>query len=79
VKAVVYEAPRQVSEMVGVQPGDQTVIYGPGPVGPMTLLSAVKTELPATQVMPPEDGPRGYRIFKNKEDGCVRAVLRPSA
>ena len=28
-------------------------------------------------VMPLEDGPKGYRMFKNKEDGCVRAVFRP--
>ncbi|MBF6440922.1 glutathione-dependent formaldehyde dehydrogenase [Nocardia farcinica] len=24
-----------------------------------------------------EDGPRGYEVFKNKEEGCVRAVFRP--
>jgi len=23
------------------------------------------------------DGPKGYQMFKNKEDGCVRAVFRP--
>ncbi len=28
-------------------------------------------------VMPLEDGPKGYRMFKEKEDGCVRAVFRP--
>ena len=27
--------------------------------------------------MPLEDGPRGYEMFKNKEDGCVRPVFRP--
>jgi hypothetical protein len=27
--------------------------------------------------MPLEDGPKGYRMFKEKEDGCVRAVFRP--
>jgi hypothetical protein len=24
-----------------------------------------------------DDGPTGYRMFKRKEDGCVRAVFRP--
>ena len=37
----------------------------------------VKTEHLATHVMPLDDGPKGYRMFKNKEDGCVRAVFRP--
>ena len=23
--------------------------------------------------------PKGYRMFKEKEDGCVRAVFRPGA
>jgi hypothetical protein len=27
--------------------------------------------------MPLEDGPAGYAMFKEKTDGCVRAVLRP--
>ena len=31
----------------------------------------------ATHVMPLDDGPKGYRMFKDKEDGCVRAVFRP--
>jgi hypothetical protein len=26
-----------------------------------------------------DDGPRGYDLFKHKNDGCVRAVFRPSA
>jgi hypothetical protein len=24
-----------------------------------------------------DDGPKGYRMFKEKEDGCVRAVFTP--
>jgi threonine dehydrogenase-like Zn-dependent dehydrogenase len=39
----------------------------------------VRTEHLATHVMPLEAGPEGYRMFKNKEDGCVRAVFRPSS
>jgi len=30
-----------------------------------------------THPMPPEQGPRGYDLFKNKKEGCVRAVLKP--
>jgi threonine dehydrogenase-like Zn-dependent dehydrogenase len=35
------------------------------------------TEHLATHVMPLEEGPRGYDMFKNKEDGCLRAVFTP--
>jgi len=31
----------------------------------------------ATHVMPLEESPRGYEMFKTKEDGCVRAVFVP--
>ena len=37
----------------------------------------ITTEHLATHVMPLDDGPRGYRMFKDKTDGCVRAVFRP--
>jgi threonine dehydrogenase-like Zn-dependent dehydrogenase len=36
------------------------------------------TEYLATHVMPLEEGPEGYRIFKDKEDNCVRAVFLPN-
>ncbi|MDP7732967.1 zinc-dependent alcohol dehydrogenase [Mycobacterium sp. TY813] len=36
------------------------------------------TEHLATHVMPLDDGPRGYRMFKEKQDGCVRAVFQPT-
>jgi threonine dehydrogenase-like Zn-dependent dehydrogenase len=39
----------------------------------------VRTAHLATHVMPLDDGPAGYRMFKNKEDGCVRAVFRPGS
>jgi threonine dehydrogenase-like Zn-dependent dehydrogenase len=39
----------------------------------------VKTAPHATHVMPLEQGPEGYRMFKDKQDGCVRAVFRPGA
>jgi threonine dehydrogenase-like Zn-dependent dehydrogenase len=37
----------------------------------------IRTEHLATHVMSLDDGPRGYQMFKNKEDGCVRAVFQP--
>ncbi|MCW2675178.1 MAG: fdh [Modestobacter sp.] len=37
----------------------------------------VVTEHLATHVLPFEDGPKGYAMFENKQDGCVRAVFRP--
>ena len=37
----------------------------------------IKTEHLATHVMSLDDGPRGYEMFKTKEDGCVQAVFRP--
>ena len=30
-----------------------------------------------THPMPLEQGPRGYDLFKNKKEGCVRAVFMP--
>jgi threonine dehydrogenase-like Zn-dependent dehydrogenase len=38
----------------------------------------IRTEHLATHVLPLEEGPRGYRMFKAKEDGCVRAVFQPN-
>jgi threonine dehydrogenase-like Zn-dependent dehydrogenase len=36
------------------------------------------TEHLATHTMPSTDAPAGYRMFKNKEDNCVRAVFLPN-
>jgi threonine dehydrogenase-like Zn-dependent dehydrogenase len=48
---------------------------------PMLLERIVAGELPtahlATHILPLAEGPKAYELFKNKEDGCVRAVLRP--
>jgi threonine dehydrogenase-like Zn-dependent dehydrogenase len=30
-----------------------------------------------THTLPLEDAPRGYEIFKNKQDGCIKVVLKP--
>jgi threonine dehydrogenase-like Zn-dependent dehydrogenase len=49
---------------------------------PMLLDRMAKGELVtehlATHVMPLDEGPEAYRIFKDKEDDCVRAVLVPN-
>jgi threonine dehydrogenase-like Zn-dependent dehydrogenase len=37
----------------------------------------ISTEHLATHVLPLEQGPAGYEMFKAKDDGCVRAVFRP--
>ena len=39
----------------------------------------LSTEHLATHVMPLDRGPEGYRTFKEKQDGCVRAVFQPGA
>jgi threonine dehydrogenase-like Zn-dependent dehydrogenase len=37
----------------------------------------LKTSHLMTHPLPLDDGPRGYDMFKNKIDGCVRAVFQP--
>ncbi|MCK9794355.1 glutathione-dependent formaldehyde dehydrogenase [Isoptericola sp. 4D.3] len=37
------------------------------------------TEHLGTHVMPLEEGPEGYAMFKHKRDGCVRAVFLPES
>jgi threonine dehydrogenase-like Zn-dependent dehydrogenase len=48
---------------------------------PRLLEHAAKGELDpsflATHRFSLEDGPRGYAMFKHKEDGCVRSVFAP--
>ncbi|MCO8276880.1 alcohol dehydrogenase catalytic domain-containing protein [Actinoplanes sp. TRM 88003] len=50
---------------------------------PMLLQRMAKGELTtehlATHVMPLEEAPEGYRLFRTREDGCVRAVFRPGS
>ena len=38
----------------------------------------LSTEHLATHVMPLDQGPLGYQMFKEKQDGCVRAVFQPN-
>lgn len=35
------------------------------------------TEHLATHIMPLDEAPQGYEMFKEKTDGCVRAVFQP--
>ena len=48
---------------------------------PRLLEHAARDELDAsylaTHTMPLEDAPRGYEMFKKKQDGCVRVVFTP--
>jgi threonine dehydrogenase-like Zn-dependent dehydrogenase len=37
----------------------------------------LKTEHLATHVMPLDEAPKGYQLFQEKLDGCVRSVFRP--
>lgn len=37
----------------------------------------IRTDHLATHTMALDDAPRGYELFKNKDDGCVRALFRP--
>jgi threonine dehydrogenase-like Zn-dependent dehydrogenase len=50
---------------------------------PMLLDRMAKGELStahlATHLLPLDDAPHGYDLFKNKKDGCVRAVFQPGA
>jgi threonine dehydrogenase-like Zn-dependent dehydrogenase len=39
----------------------------------------IDTEHLATHILPLSEGRRGYEMFKNKEDGCVRAVFQPAS
>jgi threonine dehydrogenase-like Zn-dependent dehydrogenase len=35
------------------------------------------TEDLTTHPLPLEQAPHGYEIFKNKQDGCIKVVLKP--
>jgi threonine dehydrogenase-like Zn-dependent dehydrogenase len=49
---------------------------------PMLLERMARGELKTahlmTHLLPLDEGARGYDLFKNKKDGCVRAVFQPS-
>ncbi len=37
----------------------------------------IRTDHLATHTMPLDEAPKGYEMFKNKDDGCVRVAFRP--
>lgn len=37
----------------------------------------LRPEMVVTHVLPLEEGPRGYKVFNDKLDGCVKVVLKP--
>lgn len=44
---------------------------------PTAIREAIYARHLATHPMRLDDGPAGYRMFKRKENGCVRVVFRP--
>lgn len=45
----------------------------------LTQQGVLTPEILATHHFGLEDSPRGYKMFKHKEEGCVRAVFHPAA
>jgi threonine dehydrogenase-like Zn-dependent dehydrogenase len=41
------------------------------------LRGDVDLSLVVTHTLPLSDAQRGYKMFKNNEDGCIRVLLRP--
>jgi threonine dehydrogenase-like Zn-dependent dehydrogenase len=41
------------------------------------LRGDVDLSLVVTHTLPLSDAQRGYKMFKNKEEGCIRVLLRP--
>ena len=73
----------QVDQLVGTASVDDydALLLPGGTVDPDELRMkavAVKAEHLGRQVMSLDDGPRGYNMFRRKEDGCVRTVFRPA-
>ena len=64
-----------------VQSTDRAVLVIAAPAGSTDLdriaAGEISTEHLATHILPLDQGPEGYTMFKNKEDGCVRAVFQP--
>jgi hypothetical protein len=39
----------------------------------------LKPSMVITHVLPIEQAPKGYQIFNDKQDGCIKVVLQPGA
>lgn len=46
---------------------------------PKVVSGELKPSLVVTHVMPLADAPKGFQIFNDKQDNCVKVVLRPGA
>lgn len=46
---------------------------------PLVTSGALKPSLVITHVLPLEQGPKGYELFNDKTDGCVKVVLQPGS
>jgi hypothetical protein len=45
---------------------------------PKVLSGELKPSLVVTHVMPLEEAAKGFQIFNDKKDNCVKVVLQPS-
>jgi hypothetical protein len=46
---------------------------------PKVVSGELKPSLVVTHVLPLADAPKGFQIFNDKQDNCVKVVLRPGA
>eukprot|EP00879_Flechtneria_rotunda_P000578 GHRR01000686.1.p1 GENE.GHRR01000686.1~~GHRR01000686.1.p1 ORF type:complete len:446 (+),score=129.49 GHRR01000686.1:589-1926(+) len=46
---------------------------------PKVQSGELKPSLVITHVLPLEDAPKGYELFNDKKDGCIKVVLQPGA
>lgn len=46
---------------------------------PLIQQGVLKPSIVITHVMPLEDGQKGYDLFNDKKDGCVKVILQPGA
>lgn len=62
------------AENCNIKEGDVIAIWGCGPVGEQ---GKIDPSFVITHVLPLEEAPKGYDIFKKKEDNCIKVVLKP--
>lgn len=46
---------------------------------PLVQSGTLKPSIVITHVLPLEDGAKGYELFNDKKDGCIKVVLQPGA
>jgi hypothetical protein len=44
---------------------------------PLVQSGRIDSTLPITHVLPLSEAPRAFQIFNDKEDGCVKVLLKP--